>query len=71
MGQRSRRVRESLGFFTPYRVPDDGYRLVPLKTKRDKWEYMKKSGLDVVYLKIKAIFGEGIEEPVISHKKTV
>ena len=71
MGQRSRRVRESLGFFTPYRVPDAGYRLVPLKTKRDKWEYMKKSGLDVVYLQIKAIFGEGIEEPVISHKKTV
>ena len=71
MGPRSRRVRESLGFFAPYRPPDDGYRIVPLKTKRDKWEYMKKTGLDKTYLQIKAVFGEGIEEPVISHKKTV
>ena len=71
MGQRSRRVRESLGYQQPYRVPDDGYRIVPLKTKRDKWEYMKKTGLDEVYLSIKAVFGEGIDVPVISHKKTV
>jgi hypothetical protein len=71
VGRRSRRVRESLGFFTPYRKPDDGYRLVPLKTKRDKWEYMKQSGLDEVYLQIKAVFGGGIDEPIISHKKAV
>jgi hypothetical protein len=68
MGRRSRRVRESLGFFAPYRKPDDGYRLVPFETKRDKWEYMKRRGLDKVYLEIRAVFGDGIEEPIIRRR---
>ena len=68
MGQRAESIRRSLGYSKPKRSPDDGYRLISFESKKEKWEYMKNNNLADVFLTIKKVFGDHVQEPIISRK---
>ena len=60
-------VARSLGY-NPRKVIDDGYEEIKFDSKRDKWNYLLKTGGSDVYLYVKDVFGD-VGEPKVRRKK--